>query len=66
MPVTTGLVSIKPWDSVEWVTVRSGSTPDLYRIIYDNKDLFEISAMDQTELLEKITKSWQALFPAKP
>jgi hypothetical protein len=66
MPITTGLVSIKPWSTIEWVTVRSSSTPDLYRIVYDNKDLFKISATEQAELLEKITKKWRAMFPDGP
>jgi hypothetical protein len=63
MPITTGLVSIKPWGSVEWVTVRSNPIPDRYRIIYDNKDLFEIGATEQAELIEKATKAWRAMFP---
>ena len=63
MPITTGLVRIKPWNTIEWVTVRSSLIPDRYRIVRDNEDLFEISASNQTELLEKITKKWRAMFP---
>jgi hypothetical protein len=34
MPVTTGLVEIRPRGTVEWVTVRHAGG-DTYRIVYD-------------------------------
>jgi hypothetical protein len=62
MPVTTGLVRIKPWGTPEWVTVRATSKPDRYRVVFDNKDLFEVSATTQPELEEKIIKAWREMF----
>jgi hypothetical protein len=63
MPITTGLVSIQPWGTIEWVTVRATSTPDRYRVVYDNRDLFEVTASEQADLLDKIAKGWRREFP---
>lgn len=63
MAITTGLVSIRPWGTVEWVNVRGTATADNYRIEYDRHDLFTVQATEQADLLEKITKAWRQKFP---
>jgi hypothetical protein len=65
MSVTTGLVCIQPWGTVEWVTVRHAGV-DAYRIVYDNKELFTVEATEQSELIEKISKGWRTMFPDSP
>jgi hypothetical protein len=66
MPVTTGLTHIKPWNSLEVVTVRATERPDIYRVVYNNKDLCEVSATDQPELIDKISKEFRRQFPDAP
>jgi hypothetical protein len=63
MPIITGLVSIRPWGTIEWVTVRGTSTADSYRVEYDLHDLFTVQATEQADLLDKITKAWRQKFP---
>ena len=65
MPITTGLVRIKPWDTIEWVTVKSSQIPHRYQIVYEGKNLFEITATTQPEMLEKIRKKWRAVLPER-
>jgi hypothetical protein len=63
MPITTGMVKIAPWGSIEWVTVRATETPDSYRVVYDTKELFKITATEQSDLVDKIEKGWRKEFP---
>jgi hypothetical protein len=63
MPVKTGLISIYPWDTIEWVCVRSGSRPDTYRIVYNNDELFTVQATEREDLFDKINAAWRTRFP---
>jgi hypothetical protein len=65
MPVATGLVSIEPWDTIEWVSVKFGLRPDTYRIMYNNDELFTVHATIQEDLLNKINVAWRKKFPEK-
>jgi hypothetical protein len=64
MPVSTGLVSITPWSSQEWVAVKPTPKPDVYSVLRDNKELFEVRAKDHSELLDRMAKAWRKKFPA--
>jgi hypothetical protein len=66
MPVTTGLTHIKPWGTIEVVTVRATKTPDSYRVVYNDNDLCEVSATDQQDLIDKTSKAFRAKFPNAP
>ena len=67
MSVTTGLLEIKPWGVIEWVTVRAViNSPDDYRIVYDNKDLATVHAVDQPDLVDQANKAWRKAFPKGP
>ena len=65
MRVTTGLREVRPWGTVERVTVRATKTPDLYSIIFDPHK-FELTATDDDELMERITKKLRVLMQKAP
>jgi hypothetical protein len=62
-PGTTGLVQINPWGALEWVTVRASSTPGVFRVVYDNEELFTAKALSHEQLVEVINKQWRQRFP---
>jgi hypothetical protein len=51
---------------IEWITVRATATPDSYRVVYDNRDLFVVHAVNQDQLIEAATKEWRAMFSNSP
>lgn len=61
--VNTGLVSIEPWNIIEWVAVKFGLRPDTCRIIYHNDEVFTVRATMQEDLLIKINAAWGVKFP---
>jgi hypothetical protein len=65
MQVTTGLREVRPWGTVEWVTVRATKTPDLYSIIFDPHK-FDLIAADDEELIDRITKRLRVLMRKAP
>ena len=65
MRVTIGLREVRPSGTVEWVTVRTTKTPDVYSIIFDPHK-FDITAADDVELIDRITKKLRVLMQKAP
>lgn len=62
MTVRTGDLYIKPWDKLVKIhCVPAGG--DTYQVIYGNKTLFSVKAVETRGLVETAERKWREIFP---